>query len=257
MKFFQSIVLMGFLFISCKKDTIEFANKETANLEIEKDSISFKLNGREYSSNYVTGKTQGSKHIDIKPYGKKRPNQEAAYEGENIWFYGATDSLMIEQTVSLGSDGHHFTVGFLKKYNLFELNEAPSYFPRNGFSYNLGKQNFATDFGRENTKDGVYMKISTGNLKTLTSHVPRTWNVNVNNHNDIQWGNNMPDNNIQANSKFSIVKLEKVRGEYYLVEARFELNVYSEDSKLYRVTDGFIRFYSEVIPWWTKLKHNK
>lgn len=248
MKFFHSIVLIGFLFISCKKDTIELANKETADLEIEKDSISFKLNGREYNSNYVTGKTQGSKHINIKPYGKKRPNQEAAYEGGNIWFYGITDSLMIEQTVSLGSEGHYFTVGFLKKYNLLELNETPSYFPRKGFSYNLGKQNFATDFGRENTKDGVYLKISTGNLKALTSHVPRIWNVKVINHDNIQWGNNMPDNNIQADSKFVIVKLEKLREGNYLLEARFELNVYSEDSKMYRVTDGFIRFYSEVIP---------
>lgn len=239
MKILFSISLATFLFVSCKKDNIQPTKTDTVDIAAS-DSISFKLNDQAFSFTSF-GEAFGYKQINIKPYSTKRQNQIAAYQTGNIWYYGSTDSLLTHQNISFSGESGHVEIMLSKKYNIGDLIESAVFFPRKGYKYELGDQQFMTDLGGKNTTEGIYIKLDPINLTKLTSQSPLDWK-------NIQWNDATPDNTVQKDSKFTVIKFEKLEDNRFLLEANFEVNMYSEKNKKYRITEGFLRFHGQTKP---------
>ena len=101
----------------------------------------------------------------------------------------------------------------------------------------IGKQKFAVDFKKENTTEGVSVEFrSRDHLGTLSTFIPGF---------SILVKPNLTKN-IQDNSTFEIVKIQKVDDIYNMIEAKFSLNLYDENAKLYRLENGFLRFKVKI-----------
>ncbi|MGJ1228147.1 hypothetical protein ACR78H_21610 [Sphingobacterium siyangense] len=236
MKSFFLMTVTGLFFISCKKDQPEIKpDNNTKEQLMLSDSISYTINGVKYTSNdrFATGFS--NKQINIKPYSQELPNRHFAYSSGNTWWYGEKDSLLVEYNYEFLGEAL-VRIGFTKKYNIAKLQEGPTvYQPINGFQLTRGPQQFMTDYGRENKTSGVFLSISPKSEEAMFSYIPNrsmTRPAQLN-------------NNIQDDAKFTILKFEKLDGGFYLLEAEFELNGYTEKNKKYRIKDGFLRLVSQ------------
>ncbi|MNK13109.1 hypothetical protein D3C87_311910 [compost metagenome] len=236
MKSFFLLTVISLFFISCKKDQPEVNPDDNTKAKLMlSDSISYTIEGVKYASNdrFATGFS--NKQINIKPYSQELPNRHFAYSNGNTWWYGEKDSLLVEYNYAFSGEAH-VRIGFTKKYNIAKLQEGPIvYQPINGFQLTTGPQQFITDYERENKTSGVFLSISLPKRESISSYIPdrsMTKPVQLN-------------NNIQDDAKFTILKFEKLDGGFYLLEAEFELNGYTEKNKKYRIKDGFVRLVSQ------------
>jgi len=232
MKSFFLMTVVGLFFFSCKKNQTEVNSDDNIkeNL-ILSDSISYTINGIKYICNDEYANGFSNKQVNIKPYSQELPNRDYAYSSGTTWWYGEKDSLLVEYNYQFSGDAF-VKIGFTKKYNIAKLQEGSiGYEPINGFQLATGPQQFITDYARENKTSGVFLSISSQTEESLFSYIPTrsmTKPAQLN-------------NNIQDDSKFTILKFEKLDGNFFLLEAEFELNGYTENNKKYRIKDGFIR----------------
>lgn len=240
MKFPLPAILLFFAIslVSCQKDGEEISIDEQAwNTDpANRDSISFTLNDRTYSSNEMNGFGFSNKQINIKPHSSAIKNRETAYATGGYWWYGENDSLLFEQTFSFKSpEFSNISFGFSKKYdknNLLQKNALLA--PKNNDStFFVGPAQFATDNNLENTTEGVSLELyplQTG--KVLTTSIP-AYSILL---------RSKLNNQLQDDSYFHIIKIDTLQHDVLCIEARFELNVYNENETPYRLKDGFIRF---------------
>lgn len=249
MRFLIPVVLLSLStsLLSCQKDADEVGidQQELENrLPHNKDSISFTIDNKSYSSAKMNGFGFSNKQVNIKPHAAVLENREAAYSLGGYWWYGEKDSLIFEQTFTFRfEDYSSVTLAVNKKYHSSDLlQKADIKAPKNiNATFGVGPLNFATDNNRENTKDGISLEYYPQDTrKVLTSFVPT---LSVLNHSSL-------NNKLQDNSYFEIIRLDTLSSQTLLVEARFELNVYSNEEQAYRIKDGFVRFK-------TKLNHLK
>ncbi len=236
MKSLFLITVVGLFFFSCKKNQTEVNPDDNIkeNL-ILSDSISYTIDGVKYASNDRYANGYSNKQINIKPYNQELPNRHFAYNTGNIWWYGEKDSLLVEYNYAFSGEAI-VTIGFTKKYNIANLQEeATVYQPINGFQLATGPQQFITDYARENKTSGIFLSISPQTEDAIFSYIPSrsmTKPVELN-------------NNIQDDATFTILKFEKLDKGFYLLEAEFELNGYTEKNKKYRIKDGYVRLISQ------------
>ena len=224
------------LIFSCKKDDVEVIEPDPDKGEIQQvnDSLSFNIGSEKYVLVRSNSRGIGNRQINLKPFNDKIPGREAAAFTAGKYYYGEIDSTLYCSyfgMVTNTDDRSSAELIFTKKFSLREVHPfSILLIPKDQSQViKVGKQSFATDFSKENTKDGIVLNLYI-NGNSLTSTVPGF---------SIAMQSQMKD--IQKDSSFEITKVEKVEGDIYMLEAKFTMNVFDEEEKLYRVENGYLR----------------
>jgi hypothetical protein len=221
--------------LSCKKSSpVESIDSKPIQSQIAKDSISFSINGKQYSFNNTNSIGIGNCQINIKAFNDAIPGRDYAYNTAGKFWYGDTDSTMYYSVFGMRSNINQdaiLKISFNKKYKTTELVKSfQQLIPKNQSDiFKAGKQSFATDFEKENTREGVVLSLSTQGI-SLSSTKPG-FSIYLQSHKI----------GIQDNSSFEILRVEHIKDDNYLVEAAFSMNLFDQDEKLYRVEKGFMR----------------
>lgn len=234
---------MCWLFQSCKKDDIvkpidsespSGVYQPINSITEYSDSISFDIGDKHYHFNQTNSIGIGNSQINVKAYNNAIPGRTYATVTAGKFWYGAIDSTMYSAIFGLRSDLNErstLEIYFNKKFKINELDSAfRTLTPKNQFGvFKIGNQSFAIDYGKENTRDGVVFNLSLSNhflssLKPGFSIALQSFKMDI-----------------QDNSMFEITKIEHIEGNKYLVEAKFVLNLFDNEERLYRVEKGYMR----------------
>jgi len=240
MKTYNLLILLTFtlIFTSCKKENATSINEE---LRLISDSVSFTINNKSYFFDSQNEIGIGNRQINIKPSISQISGRNAAYITGGFYWYGEPDSTLYDISYGLVENLklQSFKISFSKKYKNDQLIKYFSILmPQNNSDIlKVGKQKFAVDFKKENTKEGVSLEFrSRDHSGTLSTYIPGF---------SILVKANLTKN-IQDNSTFEIVKVQKVDEIYHMIEAKFSLNLFDENAKLYRLENGFLRFKVKI-----------
>lgn len=234
-----SLVLL-FLF-SCKKDVpvVEDITPDIVNSDITaepsfKNSVSFTVAGKLYEGSEINNFGMGNLETNVQFIPEKKADQEG--KSQSYWT-SAKDSLQYFRSFHfiIGQDRSSLELNFIKNYKKTELirRNGHVYIP-NDFTalFSTGMRNYATDFQKEGKLEGIAMAFSNSSVSSLPlqSYSPFF----------------LSDKSSvgaldQKNSSFVITKLEKLKEDYYLLEATFEANVYDKEAKPVRIEKGFLR----------------
>lgn len=228
-------ILLLCILLSCKKTSpVESIEPEPISSKIAKDSISFSINEINYSFNNTNSIGIGNSQINIKAFNDAIPGRDYAYKTAGKFWYGDTDSTMYYSIFGMRSNINQeaiLKIHFNKKYKTTELVKSfQQLIPKNQSDiFKPGKQSFAIDFEKENTREGVVLSLYTQGV-FLSSTKPG-FSIYLQSH----------KMDIQDNSSFEILKVEHIKDDKYLLEAVFSMNLFDQDEKLYRVEKGFMR----------------
>jgi hypothetical protein len=221
------------LFVSsCKKNTtVETPEPIEEKPVYRYDSVYYEIGGKAY-----VGKTDNLGFNGFGNSGYRMRYLDAPQEGmksyfgssgENGW-YGTTDSIYFSAEQGFKIDGNYsFVISFSQGFHKSEMKSPYQFYPndiRNMLK--KGKQTFASDFQSTNFKNGVALEIGS---------LGRTGKPEYDFKQSIA---DFP----QDDSIFEITNTEKIDEKKYLVEAKFELNLYGKDRAKTRVNNGYIRF---------------
>ncbi|EOR94238.1 hypothetical protein ADIARSV_2589 [Arcticibacter svalbardensis MN12-7] len=232
--YFIQVTLLCIL-LSCKKTSpVESIEPEPISSQIAKDSISFSINGINYSFNNTNLIGIGNSQINIKAFNDAIPGRDYAYKTAGKLWYGNPDSTMYSSIFGMRSSINQeaiLKIYFNKKYKTTELVESiQQMIPKNQSDiFKPGIQSFAIDFEKENTREGVVLSLYTQGI-SLSSTKPG-FSIYLQSH----------KMDIQDNSSFEFLKVEHIKDDKYLLEAVFSMNLFDQDEKLYRVEKGFMR----------------
>lgn len=235
-KRFCFILILTTVFFSCKKNAEDIPEPlpEVETIKRIEDSLSFTIDGASYIMSESFGRGVGNTQINLKPYNDVIPGREPAVITGGKYFYGEKDSILYFSNFELASQnggGSKAELFFTRKFAKKDL--QPDFhvmYPKDQSEViKVGKQSFAEDFEKENTQDGIVLKLSILG-KSLTSSVPG-FSILKQSH----------MKNIQQNSIFEITKVEKVRDDVFVLEAKFTMNVFDDQLKLYRLENGYLR----------------
>lgn len=220
------------ILLSCKKTSP--VESKLIPTQVAKDSISFSINGINYSFNNTNSIGIRNSQINIKAFNDSIPGRDYAYKTAGKFWYGNPDSTMYSSTFGMRSNINQEAIlemYFNKKYKTTELFKSfQQMIPKNQSDiFKPGKQSFAIDFEKENTREGVVLLLYTKGI-SLSSTKPG-FSIYLQSH----------KMDIQNNSSFEILKVEHIKDDRYLLEAIFSMNLFDKDEKLYRVEKGFMR----------------
>ncbi|WP_158826346.1 hypothetical protein [Mucilaginibacter lacusdianchii] len=225
---------------SCKKDNGQQAEPPAPVSEkaiVYTDSITFSLNNKIYAfdQRFTTG--VGNQPVNIKKSASVIEGGKLAYETGGYHWYGVPDSTLysVSYGFMLKETSKRLSIYFNKKYNDKELQkEGLLLKPKSNLEiFKVGNIPFAVDLDKENTMDGVAIDFD-----NLTTKIPGA-TILV---------RSSLSTSIQNNSSFQITKVEKLKDSIYLIEAKFEANLYDENAQLYRLKNGFMRIRTIVTP---------
>jgi hypothetical protein len=229
---FHSILAIGMLtilFTSCKKNELVEVEPEPEQKDrYLPDSIYFEIEGKNYSSKSTYSSFVLNSGPDLKYLNAPKPGMKQWAGGieQGPGYYSPVDSIYYGYGTAFESPiGRGYRVAFYKGFHTRNLkNIGAMWYPQDMRKMLAkGKLGFATDAENRNSLDGVSIILSGFGTTGL------------------------PDTHLQASiekysqddSYFEITKTEQVSEDLYRIEARFEVNVYQEDSKL-RVTKGYL-----------------
>ena len=217
---------------ACKENSSD----PTQNPAVYTDSVSFVINGKEYVCNQRNTSGIGNRQVNVKPSPTLINGQDPEYYTGGIYWYGEKDSTLYDAFYKFRSEieKNNFQVSFSKKFGNNQLRKSFTFFipMDNSALFIQGKQSFAVDLNMENTMDGVSIEANLSGLPELSSYIPGF---------SILLRTSL-DKTIQNNSTFEITKIQKLDDKQMLIEAKFELNLFDKDGKLYRLQKGFLRF---------------
>lgn len=229
---------------ACKKGNEVVVDPDTNKPEtaVYKDSISFTVNQTKYVFTERYGFGSGNYPINVKKSEVKIPGGKLASETGGYYWYGVPDSTLYSAQYELNSKDwkQRFKIIFTKKFKDSELVwKAPLLYPQNHDEiFKTGKPGFAADLDKENTTEGVAIELSDNALdKQLISMIPG-FSIMV--RSDLK-------KDIQDNAQFSITKVEKTKEGQYLIEAKFNLNLFDKNGQLFKLENGFLRLKAPVL----------
>lgn len=221
--------------VSCKKNNGEPVPAPEKVMHYQ-DSISFIIDEKQYSFDNKNSAGIGNQAINIKSSATIVNGGKLAYKTGGYYWYGEKDSTLY--SVSYGFEsrqlGEHFNILFTKKFKDSQLQRGHQLFaPKDHLDiFKLGKQRFAVDLEKENTMDGISIAFRGADInEELITRIPG-FSILV---------RSSLTKDIQNNSSFEITKVEKLKDSIYLIEAKFEVNLFDENGKLYRLKKGFLR----------------
>ena len=226
----------------CKKDSIKDIDTGTdqatpINLS---DSIYFTVNGKVYTSNTVWSVGVGNSGVNMKFL-------DAPVTGMKSWgvargksYYSPVDSIYFNYQKSFSNANDNYKVSFGKGFHVRDMNPAGNmFFPKDILSMLAqGEQKFATDFQNFNAIDGFWFSSD----RLGSTGTP-------------EYSFEDPAAYPQKDAHFEITKKEQVDKNSYLIEARFEMNLYDAEHKKNRVTNGFLRLTVHH-EWWGMVLFN-
>ncbi|KRT16636.1 hypothetical protein ASU31_07415 [Pedobacter ginsenosidimutans] len=218
------IVIALFFFAACKKDNP--VNEPKNSIELLKDSASYVINGKSYTAigidKNMTYVTQSNLKI-------------TSGENFNYLLVGDKDSLLFVREYSIRAAYTNIAVSFIKIYNKNETeytnenNGGYLSYPKNKTDiFSPGSYRYSTEFNRSNStsgiaftlinQQGIFKSYSQSDLGKQASVTPID----------------------QKDSKFEIISLKKRKSDY-LLEAKFNLNVFDENKKPLKIENGYLR----------------
>jgi hypothetical protein len=235
MKLYLALLLSIVVITSCKKsvylESVPVALTEVDTLETNGykfDYVSIVIDGKTYickdnGGSYTWGHTIANRKIDFIDKGGIHLDK------------GHPDSLLYFRDYGISNDSTlHMRVLFCKKYAKKDLvKEVIWWYPKNQLDlFKPGLQNFATDWQRENSYDGVGLSLSLKNgdkYETYSTYSQQYPNLST-----------TISNNSQSGSHFNIVKLAYTkRGDY--IEANFKLKIFNPKEESKTIEKGFMR----------------
>lgn len=209
---------------ACKKESqvIEPPTEKPNETEIVLDSVSYTLDGKlfklaRYWSGYKETNLQSNSKVD---------------SAKNYSYYisGDKDSVMYSKTYSVYDDAQSIDFIFIKKFFKKSLRiNGILYQPDNPKDfYAVGVRNYAVDYERENSQNGVAIKLSNQGRYQTYSHdsiwTPETLGVDA-----------------HKNSKFEIISLKKTKSGLYLLEAKFTAAIFDDKGKKKTLENGYLK----------------
>jgi hypothetical protein len=232
--FFASLLF----FTSCQEEVDELEVKaRQPNLASLNDSCSYQLDGKKYILTGVGGDGIGNAQVRL----------------DSITDKGHPDSVLYWTKFELwGPRYERIEVSFVRKYGKNQMTKPNVlfYIPTNKSGlYAKGKHPYAVDFGRFNTQNGIAINVSNPGYPYMTSYLTdsRRWLTTI-------------GYDCQSNSSFEVTRLQRLRNGNFLLEARFNANIYSynasvptppgekptEVATLHRIENGFIRLQVDL-----------
>lgn len=232
------VCLLLLSFFSCKKDSSSEPMEEST--KVYKDSVSFTVDAKKFSFLDPSGKGFGNRQINIKPSLTIKSDQKIAYQVGGLFWYGEKDSTLFDTSFRCYGDEPYSTIEFKfsKKFHNSQLTGTSFKRPRDKHEVvKVGIQSFAVDFENENTTDGVAIEAHLpGVPEMLVSYIPDFAIV----------GKSVLTRSLQDNSKFEVIKIEKLNDKIHLIEARFEINLYDKNGRLNRIKNGYLRVLTDM-----------
>lgn len=227
-------VALALLASSCKKDNaVTIPELVAPKKHFAADSSSFTINGKSYSSGPSGSSSRGAGNKGTNMKLSTKDGDWSISNGHHYWV-GALDSVQFYKFYEnyLDNANGAITFSFIKNYKRTSLD-------KNGFLYapklatdviTLGDQNYALDFEREGKEEGIAISLSL-NGQTLTSYSPLLIRIP-----------SSLGRESQRDSKFKVLKIEEVKNtDLMRIEAVFEANLFDENEKPVKITDGFLR----------------
>ncbi|MDB5121647.1 MAG: hypothetical protein JWN56_2865 [Sphingobacteriales bacterium] len=232
-----SILLFFFISTSCKKTIV---NIETPVRYT--DSVSFSINGKNYVCNERHTSGAGNRQMNIKPSDTVITGRRWQYETGNFYWYGEKDSTLYSINEGFRAESTQgyasIDIEFNRKYGNNQLKRNYLLEPmENSLIFNKGKQPFAVDLNLENTMEGVSIEVYNKEAAGLLSTYIPGFSILIN--------TKLPKS-IQDDSSFQVTKIQLLENDIYLVEARFEVNLFDEKAKLYKLKNGFLRIKTSM-----------
>jgi hypothetical protein len=223
---------------ACKKGSEVVLTPETNKPEtaVYKDSISFTVNKTKYEFTDRLAFGSANYPVNVKKSEVKIPGGKLASETGGYYFYGAPDSTLYAAQYEFGTKDvkQGFKIIFAKKFKDSELVwKAPLFYLQDhDVLFKTGELGFAADLNKENTMEGVAIELSDKDMKRpLISMIPG-FSILV---------RSGLKKDIQNNAYFNITKVGKNKYGQYVIEAKFDLNLFDESGKLYKLENGFLR----------------
>lgn len=237
---FCAVMLVLLLLAACKKESTDVFPEEQALAYA--DSLSFEIDGKAYSFDERNSSGFGNSQVNIKPYSDTISGQKWAYRTGNRYWYGENDSTLYYILYELGSQKETGSakISFSKKFHNDQLRKSKSTLSIPSDHLGIlkeGRQTFAVDFGMENTTEGVALEVHLAELPSaLTSYRPG-FSIVV--RPDL-------DMSMQKNSSFEIIKVQRIDDNLMFVQAKFALNLFDAEGKLYRLENGYAEFRAAI-----------
>lgn len=227
---------MGLILLSaCKKEnpTIERLEPAIINkvdpLELLSDSISYIIDGRQL----IQKRSEGRSSSIINDVANARLDSLVKYQEYKS---GDKDSVMFGRGFYFTDENRNgIEVQFLKKYNRNQAqpktNQTAFFIPSDKLDlFSIGERKFALDFTRDNSQNGITLELNGAYYGLQTyGHSSLVHHQRLNQE-------------LQKNSKFEIIKLQKLESGKYLLEARFNASVYWGDgTNIKKIENGYLR----------------
>jgi len=211
-----------FCLSACKKDKSAVGPpvEKIDKTEMVLDSTSYVLDGKlyteaKYSSGWRVENLQSNAKVD-------------SIINHAYYISGDKDSVMYAKTFTFYDSGPIINFVFIKKFNKRELINGFLHQPNDlkGF-YSVGARNYAFDYGRDNTQNGIAISINNPTFKTYGSDsfgAPPTLNADA-----------------HKNSKFEIISLKKSKSGIYTLEAKFNTTLFNDNNESKAITNGYLK----------------
>ncbi|OWK72262.1 hypothetical protein [Pedobacter sp. AJM] len=209
---------------ACKKGDPVIESKNP--LELLKDSASYSINGKTYISMGIEKNWTYTTQSNLKI---------TSGENFNYLLVGDKDSLLFVREYSIKAPYTNIALSFIKIYNKNETEFANENnggylnYPKNKTDiFSPGSYKYSTEFNRSNSTSGIAFTLinQQGIYKSYSQSdlgkQPSVTQID------------------QKDSKFEIISLKKQESGY-LLEAKFNLNVFDENKKLLKIENGYMR----------------
>jgi len=231
---FKNLLSLGMVllcFAACKKtNPVEEPQIEKPDpLELLSDSISYIIDGEQIIQKRSEGKSSSiindlaNAKLDslVKQKEYKSGDKDSVMFGRGFYF---TDK-----------NRNGIEITFLKKYNKNQAqpktNQTSFFVPLDKLDlFSVGERKYALDFTRNSSQNGIalelngaYYGLQTYGYSSLVHH-------------------KLLSQELQSQSKFEIIKLQKLKSGKYIVEAKFNASVYWGDgSNIKKIENGYLR----------------
>ena len=214
-------IALSIFFAACKKENLlneQYVEKQDP-WEFLKDSISYSINGITYGAARYSSNDQWE---TLEPYSKIDSIVNNSY-----YIGGIKDSVLHTTCYNIYNDTLTVTVRFIKTYHKTRLLNGDFLRPEKFAKlFALGSRNYAIDFERDNTQNGVAISINDG-FKTYGSRSfmspPQL----------------SPD--AQKDSKFEIISIKKSSSGFCILEAKFNATVFNWKNESKKLENGYLR----------------
>ena len=221
------VAIALFFLAACKKDNpIDPTIEKPDPIESLKDSASYTIDGKTYKSIGIEKGGTFTTQSNLKITSGVNFNYEL--EGDK-------DSLLFVREFNIRASYTNITISFIKIYNKNETentnenNGGYLNYPKNKTEiFSPGFYKYSTDFFRKNSTSGIAFTVinQQGVYKSYgQSDLGKPASV-------LQTDQN--------GSKFEIISLKK-RKSGYLLEVKFNVNIFDENKKQLRIEDGYLR----------------